>query len=76
MLTGLEEGDLFLNRENVGDEKKGAEMSNPIVGATFSELSSRFFKEGWNHRDRSIHKESVNAIMTQHGLLHKGFHIS
>ena len=43
MLTGLEEGDLFLNRENVGDEKKGAEMSNPIVGATFSELSSRFF---------------------------------
>ena len=35
---------------------------------------------GGSHRDRSIHMErachSMNAIMTQHGLLFKGFHIS
>ena len=33
-----------------------------------------------NHRDWSIHIERachcMHAIMTQHGLLHKGFHIS
>ena len=35
---------------------------------------------GFFHRDRSIHIERACqlhcAIMTQHGLLHKGFHIS
>ena len=62
------------NRPRESNEASSFLFSKKILGCGF------FLIGAHNHRDLSIHIERAcqlhGAIMTQHGLLHEGFHIS